>query len=212
MAAYSFSYTSLEYPPTDAFPSGYTARRPLIVGRLREPTQSKFVTCAMLVDSGADNCLFPASFLPLLGLDQIDLKMQMTSGVGSMANPTYYADVIIEIPVGAGTSLTTSVRAGFTVGMDSHGFGLLGQRGFFDHFAWRSTTPEGSFTSLRRVVARQDRSCFQRQRRHIRRQAQTPWTLRVPRQRSPAGFRSQTSRASRDSKSGRLESPNATPA
>lgn len=88
----------------------------------------------MVPDSGADHCVFPASFLPVLGLDPLSMKMQMTGGVGSTANVTHYAEVAIEIPIEPGVSLAAEVFAGFTPGLEGSGLGLLGQDGFFSRF------------------------------------------------------------------------------
>lgn len=134
MALYSFAYTSIPIPPSDPFPQGQVANRPLLVERLREPVAGGVLTCLVLLDSGADHCVFPASFLTVLGLDPLNLKMQMTSGVGSAANVTYYADISVEIPIEPRLGLAANVRAGFTPALDAQGLGLLGQTGIFDRF------------------------------------------------------------------------------
>jgi hypothetical protein len=131
---HTFSYTPFRFPPSDPFPDGHVTYRPLMIGRLREPTNGNFLTCVVLPDSGADHCVFPLSFLSVLGLDPLNLKMQMTGGVGSMANTTYYANITVEIPIETGVSLVANVLAGFTAGLDAQGLGLLGQYGFFERF------------------------------------------------------------------------------
>ena len=57
------------------------------------------------------------------------MKQQLTSGVGSAGNVTFYEE--IEIAVGMRVALA---RAGFTEGLEAIGLGLLGQAGFFDQF------------------------------------------------------------------------------
>lgn len=58
------------------------------------------------------------------------MKMRLTGGVGSVSNYTYYENVEIDLFIGA----PFVVYAGFTDGLESQGFGLLGQRGFFESF------------------------------------------------------------------------------
>lgn len=60
--------------------------------------------------------------------------MQMTGGVGSSANVTYYDTVQVTIPLLGGNELSFSTFAGFTQGMEGQGIGLLGQTGFFENF------------------------------------------------------------------------------
>ncbi len=88
------------------------------------------VSCRAIVDSGADYCLFPRSFMPLLGLDASTTPIEKTSGVGSANVHTHFSKAIIDLPGVA----RVEVYAGFTIGMDHHGFGLLGQQGFFETF------------------------------------------------------------------------------
>ena len=45
--------------------------------------------CIAVLDTGADHCVFPLMFASALGLDQLQMKMQMTGGVGNTANATY---------------------------------------------------------------------------------------------------------------------------
>ena len=63
------------------------------------------------------------------------MKMQMTGGVGSIANATYYESIDIHIHVTGAPTISFKAHAGFTAGMDAQGIGLLGQSGFFEYFA-----------------------------------------------------------------------------
>ncbi len=63
-------------------------------------------------------------------LDVLNMKRQLTGGVGASGNVTYYEN--LEIDVGNGLKFTTYV--GFTQGLESQGTGLLGQNGFFENF------------------------------------------------------------------------------
>jgi len=90
----------------------------------------KRLRCLACLDSGADSCVFPTSFTFALGLDILQIKKQPTGGVGTSANQTYYD--YLSIDLGHGIQFTSYV--GFIAGLDSRGFGLLGQDGFFDHY------------------------------------------------------------------------------
>jgi hypothetical protein len=64
-----------------------------------------------------------------LGLDPLTAPIEMTSGLGSANVPTHFCSVTIDFGV-----VRIPVYAGFSVGMDQLGFGLLGQAGFFEVF------------------------------------------------------------------------------
>ena len=134
MAAYTFEYTAIPIVPSEAFPNGQTAYRPLVRARVVAPASGSFLRCLVLADTGADHCIFPLSFASAIGLDQLQMKMQNTTGVGNTGNATYYEDIRIEIPLARGMTLTFTTTAGFTAGMDQLGIGLLGQTGFFETF------------------------------------------------------------------------------
>ena len=57
--------------------------------------------------------------------------MEYTQGVGNTSNETRYALVQIEI---AGVGSPFQTFAGFTLGLEAIGFGLLGQNGFFENY------------------------------------------------------------------------------
>ena len=134
MALFHISYRPFPIPPSDPFPGGQTAHRPLLILRVIASETGKHLSCIGCVDTGADHCIFPLSFASVLGLDPLTLKKQMTGGVGSTANVTYYAEVDVQIPMSPGVTLTFSTLAGFTDGLEAQGIGLLGQSGFFETF------------------------------------------------------------------------------
>lgn len=82
-----------------------------------------------MLDTGADHCVFPESFMAPLGIDPLSAPAESTTGVGAIS-VTRFHTVKIEI---AGL-LELSVYAGFTDGLESWGIGLLGHRGFIDQF------------------------------------------------------------------------------
>jgi hypothetical protein len=114
----------------------------MTVAGIKVPGASKGLRIMVLLDSGADHCVFSATFAAALGIDLLTLKKQMTGGVGSSANPTYYAD--LDIILGPGIEFKSYV--GFTSAMDAQGIGLLGQHGFFDYYNVHFKKKEFKFT------------------------------------------------------------------
>jgi len=81
-----------------------------------------------LLDSGADQCVFPLALA--LGLNPYLGPSELFGGLGSSQVPVYFWDVVVELP-----GITTfPVRVGFTEGLNQLGVGLLGQGGFFNRF------------------------------------------------------------------------------
>jgi hypothetical protein len=128
VAIHRLPYTYFRVPPTPAFPEGRSSPKPIIKLLLSNGTRELF--CHALVDSGAEDCIFPYSFVRELGLDLSAAILEKSAGLGSSGIPTYFTRVniafrgIAEFPV----------FAGFTTGLERAGFGLLGQSGFFDRF------------------------------------------------------------------------------
>ncbi len=74
------------------------------------------LSCYGIVDSGADHCVFPRSFIQPLGLDPLTAPVEMSAGVGSSNVPTHFCNVAIDLG-----PIRISVYAGFTSGMDQLG-------------------------------------------------------------------------------------------
>jgi len=140
MARHTFPYIPFPLAASEPFPNGQTVYRPWVYTRLTAANGST-LNCFADVDSGADSCVFPTSFAIALGLDPLQMKKQMTGGVGNAGNVTHYADVAIELgsidAQGAITfdpQLKFNAYVGFTVGLEAQGIGLLGECGFFENF------------------------------------------------------------------------------
>ena len=129
MPAVEFPYYEFRIKPSEPFPNGQVALRPVAVSVLVAST-GKRLRCLVCLDSGADSCVIPSNFAPVLGLDLSAMKTNLTSGVGTNANVTAYD--YIEIDLGSGIRFRT--YAGFTPGLNALGLGLLGQSGFFELF------------------------------------------------------------------------------
>jgi hypothetical protein len=80
------------------------------------------------VDSGADICIFDAELAELIGLTLEEGDQVFFSGVTGTNRVAYMHR--IELIVG-GQSLKT--RVAFAI-LPSHAYGIVGQRGFFEHF------------------------------------------------------------------------------
>ncbi|HEY1649443.1 MAG TPA: hypothetical protein VGF96_15785 [Terracidiphilus sp.] len=130
MPTVEFPYLGIAIDPSDPFPSGQIAKRPLTRAIIRSVATGKRMRCFVCLDSGADHCVFPASFATALGIDILTLKKHLTGGVGSTANPTYYTNLEIFLA----PDIQFKSYVGFSPAMDAHGIGLLGQAGFFEYY------------------------------------------------------------------------------
>lgn len=85
---------------------------------------------AALIDSGADFCIFDAEIGEYLGLDIKSGKKEEFGGIQERGGATVFLHNVI-LNVG-GTEYKTMV--GFSYDIAKHGFGILGQKGFFNIF------------------------------------------------------------------------------
>ena len=83
----------------------------------------------VLVDSGADFCIFDAEIAELLGIDVSTGEPQRVAGITG-APETYYVHPVT-LDVGG---WSYSMKAGFLSNIARLGYGVVGQRGFFDTF------------------------------------------------------------------------------
>ncbi len=89
----------------------------------------KSVVYEVLVDSGADENVFDAQIGELLGMDIMSGERRELSGVTGVKEFYYIHPVIIKV---GGWQYKT--RVGFLPNMASLGYGVVGQKGFFDIF------------------------------------------------------------------------------
>ena len=108
---------------------GLETLRPVIEIKLRSNSQS--LRYEVLVDSGADICIFNSEAGEALGIDIKKGKPREVFGVGGKAS-LYYLHVI-EIEVGG---WTYNIEAGFMpdVAGKVMPYGIVGQKGFFENF------------------------------------------------------------------------------
>lgn len=131
-------------PPSEAFPRRTTTLRPRIpVVLAAEDTR---FPCLALVDSGADDCLFPISFATHLGLKVPGRRRYAFGGAGGGDIQTAY---FFDLQMTIGNVARYRIPVGFTTALEAHNVGVLGQNGFFDHFEVAFNFRKGIFTLTR---------------------------------------------------------------
>src|SRR3989338_8388511 len=83
-----------------------------------------------LVDSGADVCIFSAEIGEILGINVESGKKCLVGGITEGEKQFYYIHPIV-IQVGG---WPYNIEAGFMPTISRLGYGVLGQKGFFDLF------------------------------------------------------------------------------
>lgn len=106
-----------------------TILRPVI--EIRVKNGDKSLRYAVLVDSGADMCLFDAEVGEAIGLNVTKGRPEQVVGVGGKASVYYAHPVTIEVG-----GWPVEIEAGFMqkVGNAIMPYGIVGQKGFFEHF------------------------------------------------------------------------------
>ncbi|MEK7227551.1 MAG: aspartyl protease family protein [Patescibacteria group bacterium] len=83
----------------------------------------------VLVDSGADNCIFDAQIGEILGVDIEKGEKAFVSGITGSPEPYYIHPVIIKVG-----GWEYKIKAGFKPNTSKLNYGVVGQNGFFDIF------------------------------------------------------------------------------
>ena len=84
----------------------------------------------VLVDSGADSNIFDAQIVQILGLDLFSGKLAEVAGITGVEEPIYIHNMDLSV----GGHLLKNVEVGFLRSMGRLGYGVVGQKGFFDIF------------------------------------------------------------------------------
>ena len=103
--------------------------RPVIEAKLKHRENS--IRYEVLVDSGADICLFDQSIGEAIGIDIKSGKVKEVFGVGGKASLYYIHPVIIEVG-----GWEYKIEAGFMPDVAGRviPYGIVGQKGFFENF------------------------------------------------------------------------------
>lgn len=125
-----FKYRKIELPKNDAFPERHFVFRPIIPVFFKIPNQERKLGYEALVDSGADYNIFPAQVAEIMGLDVKSGKLDVYGGVGGGKYEAYIHKV--EILIGG---WEYEVECAFSYDFAPWGYGILGQKGFFDLFS-----------------------------------------------------------------------------
>ncbi|OGE32567.1 hypothetical protein A3D83_03260 [Candidatus Daviesbacteria bacterium RIFCSPHIGHO2_02_FULL_41_10] len=102
-----------------------TIRRPIIEIIIK--SERNFAIYPVLIDSGADYCIFNIELAKALGI-KLTKKRTNFRGVGKDKVKGFWGKV--EIKIGNQTYQTKAIFAEIS----QFGHGILGQQGFFDHF------------------------------------------------------------------------------
>lgn len=108
---------------------GKNISRPVIPIKLKNKDQE--IGYQVLVDSGADMCLFHAEIAEAIGVDIKNGEKREVFGVGGKASIYYWHKIIIEVG-----GWEYEIEAGFlpSVAGNSIPYGVVGQVGFFEFF------------------------------------------------------------------------------
>ncbi|OGM91178.1 hypothetical protein A2755_02105 [Candidatus Wolfebacteria bacterium RIFCSPHIGHO2_01_FULL_48_22] len=122
-----FQYRKLLLPSKDDF-FGSAILKPIIPIQIK--IKNDELDYVALIDSGADFCIFDAELGEYLGLDVRFGREKIFGGVQERGGATAFLhDVILSV---GGWDYKTTV--GFSYDIAERGFGVLGQKGFFDIF------------------------------------------------------------------------------
>ena len=106
-----------------------TNSRPVIP--IKVTYKGKSIQYEVLIDSGADMCLFHAELGEFLGIDIAKGKKDIVTGVGGKSSQYVYHPVTINVG-----GWDFNIKAGFL--LDTGGrkapYGIVGQTGFFEYF------------------------------------------------------------------------------
>ncbi|HEY4838667.1 MAG TPA: aspartyl protease family protein [Candidatus Acidoferrales bacterium] len=91
---------------------------------------SRELPAVAIIDSGADDIMFPASYAARIGLDLQRGAYYQFGGAGSDGQAAWFFEITLRIM----TVISYTAYVGFTPALESVGCGLLGQNGFFDKF------------------------------------------------------------------------------
>jgi hypothetical protein len=133
--------------PSAAFPQATRVKRPLLFFTLQRGDKS--INGLAIVDSGADECIFPASWAALLGIAIPNPNTYVFSGTADAPQIAYFENVTMHVwNTGANpgsVAFSFDLYAGFCDTLEHVGMGLLGQNGFFSRYVITINHAENCF-------------------------------------------------------------------
>ena len=84
----------------------------------------------VLIDSGSDSNIFDAQITEILGIDLSSGKLAKVAGITGIEEPYYIHNLDFRV----GGHLFKKVEVGFLKQIGKYGYGVVGQKGFFDIF------------------------------------------------------------------------------
>lgn len=102
--------------------------KPLLPIAIRSPKTGIMQRFYALVDSGSDSCFFDAETGEAIGLD---VKAGREGKIYGVVPGKWIQQYCHDVEIGF-SGRTFKVNAGFVYGLNHHGYGILGQSGFFD--------------------------------------------------------------------------------
>lgn len=124
-----FPYRKFPSNPNEAFPDHKNALRPVIPIKLSH--KDKSASYLVLIDSGADFCIFHADLGKAIGIEIEKGKKLEYFGIEGNKQFAYFHDINIEIQGWIKFSACVGFSYDFTKNMP---YGILGQKGFFNLF------------------------------------------------------------------------------
>jgi len=126
-----FPFQKYAAKPIPSHPTRNSVLRPTIPITITNKTTGENERYIALIDSGADYCIFHASFGQVIGLNIKSGKELTYFGIEGGGQTAYFHDIL----VGVG-GWNFECYAGFSEYFDQKNFpyGILGQNGFFDKF------------------------------------------------------------------------------
>jgi hypothetical protein len=110
------------------FPEKKSSLRPVI--RIDFDTTNGTMGYLVLIDSGADYCIFHADIGEALGLKVTKGKALVFSGISGQKQKAYFHKIAFKIG-----GIEHCCWAGFSYDLDAMNYGILGQDGFFDKWS-----------------------------------------------------------------------------
>jgi len=136
-------YTEIPIPANGNLPARITYS-PMVKTSIEANNQILNFSFFSVIDSGADHCVFPATFAERLGIN-VESGIHMPAhGVGGGDN-WYFHNIKTWVEI-EGQAWHWECLAAFSRGTDNLGIGLLGRLGFFELFE------EVSFDQRNRIV------------------------------------------------------------